>query len=452
MNFIRFLKRELSVEAQDWVNDGLISREQGEKILSRYGTNLPDGSQRKIGYYVLLSIASLLIGLAIIVIMGENWEEIPRVIRMMGMFVAVISFNGLGLYHFRKGNEGAASSIFLCGSMTYGAAIFLIAQIYHIEAHYPNGVFYWALGVLPFALLLKSKSILLLAQVLSAIWAFLEFEIGYFPSFYLLFVGSFFYFVFKLKKSTPMFLISFALSITFIEFALSHYYFPNRYYIKWGSVHVFYSVSTLIITYLIAKVFENESYKHYVRDYAMAVRLWALRLGIIFFFVFSFSEPWKALIKSAAPNPIFSFFNGIIVLLLMFGAYWKISKQAKIEIIHTLKKDLLLVSIGLMYCFFCLTVSLLSKNSSPIYLQVLTNLMLFLTGIKILINGLRTMRGISFYTGLSIILVQVFCRYIDLIGNYIGGAALFLIAGLIMILAARFWKNHGSQQIQGAVA
>jgi hypothetical protein len=119
---------------------------------------------------------------------------------------------------------------------------------------------------------------------------------------------------------------------------------------------------------------------------------------------------------------------------------------------HTLKKDLLLVSIGLMYCFFCLTVSVLSKNSSPIYLQVLTNLMLFLTGIKILINGLRTMRGISFYTGLSIILVQVFCRYIDLIGNYIGGAALFLIAGLIMILAARFWKNHGSQQIQGAVA
>ncbi len=35
--------------------------------------------------------------------------------------------------------------------MFYGAGIWLVAQIYNIDEHYPNGFLFWALGALAMA-------------------------------------------------------------------------------------------------------------------------------------------------------------------------------------------------------------------------------------------------------------------------------------------------------------
>ena len=39
-------------------------------------------------------------------------------------------------------------------------------------------------------------------------------------------------------------------------------------------------------------------------------------------------------------------------------------------------------------------------------------------------------------------MVMALCRYFDLIGNYLGGAALFAVCGGLLFAAARFWQHE----------
>jgi len=50
----------------------------------------------------------------------------------------------------------------------------LIAQIYHIDAHYPNGVLFWALGGLVTAYLLQSQPAMIAAVALGILWTGME--------------------------------------------------------------------------------------------------------------------------------------------------------------------------------------------------------------------------------------------------------------------------------------
>ena len=54
--------------------------------------------------------------------------------------------------------------------MMFGAGIWLVAQVYHIDEHYPNGFFVWGLGAMAMAWAMPSLSHGLLAVVVLCIW------------------------------------------------------------------------------------------------------------------------------------------------------------------------------------------------------------------------------------------------------------------------------------------
>jgi uncharacterized membrane protein len=53
---------------------------------------------------------------------------------------------------------GLIGGLHLLGTMMFGAGIWLIAQIYHIDEHYPNALLIWSLGALGLAWALPSLS------------------------------------------------------------------------------------------------------------------------------------------------------------------------------------------------------------------------------------------------------------------------------------------------------
>jgi hypothetical protein len=63
-------------------------------------------------------------------------------------------------------------------------------------------------------------------------------------------------------------------------------------------------------------------------------------------------------------------------------------------------------------------------------------------GIWLLLKGLHA--GIShyFFLGVAIIMAIGLLRYIDLIGDYIGGAALFFVFAMILLATAKYWKRQ----------
>jgi hypothetical protein len=77
-----------------------------------------------------------------------------------------------------------------------------------------------------------------------------------------------------------------------------------------------------------------------------------------------------------------------------------------------------------------------------IYFQITYNVALISAGIWLIHRGIQ--RGIShyFFLGTATILLTALMRYIDLIGEYIGGAILFMGLAALLLGAAKYWKTQ----------
>ena len=72
--------------------------------------------------------------------------------------------------------------------------------------------------------------------------------------------------------------------------------------------------------------------------------------------------------------------------------------------------------------------------------------MLLFTGIWLIRRGIDDATTHFFYTGVVILLLTALFRYFDLIGDYIGGAVLFIVAAFVLFGAARYWQSRGLQK------
>ena len=80
---------------------------------------------------------------------------------------------------------------------------------------------------------------------------------------------------------------------------------------------------------------------------------------------------------------------------------------------------------------------------------VAVNLLALLSAIVLIQEGLK--RGLTqyFYSGIVLILLLALMRYLDLFGDYLGAAAMFLVAAAVLYGAARFWRRQHSQEAAG---
>jgi uncharacterized membrane protein len=124
------------------------------------------------GLIVFFGLGAVVIGLGVILLIAYNWDDIPKAGKLALVFGALAAAHGAGLWYRRypdwRSQLGEALSAL--GTMVFGAGIWLIAQIYHIDEHYPNGFLIWAAGALALAWALQSVPQAIIATLLFAIW------------------------------------------------------------------------------------------------------------------------------------------------------------------------------------------------------------------------------------------------------------------------------------------
>jgi len=174
--------RRLPAEVAQWQSDGLISQEQAEAILERYGLSVEDGlsgepaaadsidsagptadlAERNtlVGRAVSIIgvMGALLVGLGIIIYVAANWDVIPvwaRVTMLVSLTAAINAAGWFLLARFDYPRIGVA--MLVVGALAYGASIHLIAQIYHVPVNHPNLTTAWFLGVLPMGYAVRSR-------------------------------------------------------------------------------------------------------------------------------------------------------------------------------------------------------------------------------------------------------------------------------------------------------
>jgi uncharacterized membrane protein len=164
------LNEWLHGEIKSWVQEGLISRSQAELLAARYplaGAGLPWGA------IIFSCLGALVAGLGVILLLAYNWDVIPKFGKLGIILAALAGTHAMGI-KFALGaprQRALGEGICLLGTMLFGAGIFLVAQIYHIDEHFPNAFLIWGAGALLMGLVLNSIPQAILAAALLTIWS-----------------------------------------------------------------------------------------------------------------------------------------------------------------------------------------------------------------------------------------------------------------------------------------
>ncbi len=432
MRLIRLLKNDLARESAEWVDEGIISTAQAEQISRRYGVDYHQIQNRSLGYTVLVGLAYLFIGLAVITLIGHNWDEIPRALRMGGLIAITLAVQGLALRRYMAGNEGGAIALFLLGNMLYGSSIILIAQIYHLGEHMPDGIYWWALGSLPFALLLKNPWLMLQSLLLAMIWFMVESSMGFYPLSSPLFILAALYVLLRGRQSLLLFLLTVVSIISWVEYSMAEVWREQGYY-DFTSEHLVLGAALFILAYSVSQWLAQQS-SHAARDYGALLSVWCLRFALVFMLVMSFDWGWQELITAPWDH-----LGQLLLLLLplLGGALLVAYHSGKLPTAASLIGYLLLM---------LFTVMVLESKGDAVIPQVLDNIALIGVGGWLILRGIH--QGIShyFFLGVATILLTALLRYIDLIGDYIGAAALFMLFAFLLLGAARYWKHQHNRE------
>lgn len=169
--YISQLKRDLEM----WIKQGLVPAENRDKILESVGTGSSAGRLETI----IAVFGAILIGAGALSFVGANWAEMSKLSRL------VVLFGGMWLAYaaaiwFSAAERGIIGQAFvLLGVLLFGANIWLIAQTYNINSHYPNGTLLWAVGALAAALFVPSRAALGASLAIGSFWTWQEtMEIG----------------------------------------------------------------------------------------------------------------------------------------------------------------------------------------------------------------------------------------------------------------------------------
>ncbi|MCH8543051.1 MAG: DUF2157 domain-containing protein [Alcanivorax sp.] len=433
---IRFFRGELTEEVRDWVNDGLISAEQGEAILARHDRSLVETDRPSLGYRVLSALAILFAGAALLLLLSHNWDQLSRLGRMLGLIAATGLLNGLGVRQWVRGQRDQAVLWFFAGGIVYGASIMLIAQIYHLGEHFPDGLLFWALGVLPLALLTASRLLHVLQLALITIWMLTQWRYGL-PWLLPLFAGAALYQVLYRSRSAVLLHWSLLLLLIWLNGLYAWWY---GYFHQWissaGSMHLVLTLLLLLLMHAVALTQLSHPSRGRRED-AHSVSRWWFRFLVPLLFLFSYSRVWFDFIRD------WTMFGGMVVLPPLLLTMVLVAVLA--SRVPSARRLELLATGGALTLVLAVIHYAPQSMALAVALAVMVNLLLLIMGIALMHQGLRERRARRFHGGILLLLALGLMRYISLIGDYLSSALMFAIAGGVLFAAARYWKRQASQ-------
>lgn len=156
-----------------WSEEGLIDERQAAILRDRYPAGDRDTPWARI---VVSSVGAVVFGLGIILFFAYNWADMPKYVKLALIFGTVAAAHGAGFYLSGKADakRGLVESLHVMGTMLFGAGIWLVAQVYHLDEHYPNAFIVWGLGALALAWAMPSTAQGLLAVLLVFLWGCFE--------------------------------------------------------------------------------------------------------------------------------------------------------------------------------------------------------------------------------------------------------------------------------------
>lgn len=155
-----------------WQSAGVLDAAAAERIRAyELEQSKPTGLRWEV--LVALILGGLLLACGVVLFVSAHWDQLgpgPRLALVMAM-VAVFHIGGAAV---RERFHGLSTTLHAVGTLTTGAAIALVGQIFNIEEHWPAAILMWAVAAFAGWALLRDQAQQLLALLLLPSWMLAE--------------------------------------------------------------------------------------------------------------------------------------------------------------------------------------------------------------------------------------------------------------------------------------
>jgi uncharacterized membrane protein len=155
----------LARESSRWLDEGTIDERTRERILTSYRA---EPFVR--GPVLLAVLAILMFAVGVLLLIGYNWHRIPDSGKVAMILTAIAaSFAGSAMAYARQ-RAGVGEGLAILGTLLYGNGIWLIAQVLHIQEHFPDAFLWFGIGTGVCASLVRSRWIGMETAILLLGW------------------------------------------------------------------------------------------------------------------------------------------------------------------------------------------------------------------------------------------------------------------------------------------
>jgi uncharacterized membrane protein len=167
----------LGRESERWVAEGLITAEQAATLRARYeGAAAVQEEPRGRAASALAVVGAAAVGFGVIGFLAANWEAMSHGLRLSLITAAVGGAYAAG-YELRDRTgrlPRVGEALYLLGVLLFGAALFLVGQMYNVEAHDPLALLVWAVAAAVIALAVRSPAVAVAALLIFTAWVGFE--------------------------------------------------------------------------------------------------------------------------------------------------------------------------------------------------------------------------------------------------------------------------------------
>jgi len=419
-------------QLHQWMSQGIIDQGQADRILAQ---RPPFQQRSSLLVRILIVISALLFGLAVISFFAFNWQYMSKWLKLLVIFSSFIGAHAAALwYGCTPEHKTIVEFLHLLGTFLFGAGIMLIAQVYHIEEHAPNGVFLWSLGALLMAYVLQSTPQMLLFGALAMVWQGMEFSFRtqqYWPI--LLTAAGTGLFALRKRHWFPAAIAS----VTTLVVTLMHLRHPGD--------NIAIALIGLGSLYIACGILIRRSFR---TDCALPFEVpgYALYFGVLAFLTFRkmIEEIMRQPTYHSAPDyPVHSVLTwSIVACAALLWCAWCIPFPDMLKRLRKLAAwHMALVPVTFIVTLFVWLISgrLTDRNAFQQLMMaafLCFNLLMLSHGLVLIISGTREGRIGTSFLGCILFVFVVLARFADIFSNLLVQSAAFAVGGAFILFIA----------------
>lgn len=430
--WIKKLFKEISL----WTQEGIIRPEQADRIKQKYSEAL--AYNRLVSTIFILG--SVLIGLGIILFVASNWQYIGRPFKIGLIFCCILAFNMTGYYfRFEKGKfPKLGEALLFIGAISFGAGIWLIAQIFNIQYNYANGLLYWMIGILPAVFLLRSQSILILSSLLLPIWLGVAIADDYHKIVYSFFIlqAVILYFTYREKQKAAL-----IISIIATGIWLTHYFYLRLEGTGQLAVNIHLLYTNLFIAY--GFILYYLGMWHYRNNNFASFSIIYKLFGIVFIFINNYSltfvQHYKEFYDMVGQQAKSVYMPADALTVYLF---YLLAGMLFLNFIFKLKSEENLKEAQAVLAF--LFIQVIAMHLWPFSDKIISasyNIVLFTEIVTFLYLSYLLNEEYIFRLSLYIFALDVLTRYFDAFWKILPRSVFFMIGGAILVFGGIYMEK-----------